>query len=89
MKTASCEPSLTLGFRIRRYINMNQILVSLVKYVGTCIRVHYFWNDTLHYWVFGICPSSGMLKNTTFRKLDPFPSSGEGVGDTVGCVRNN
>jgi hypothetical protein len=29
------------------------------------------------YWVFGLCPSSGILKtqkNTTFRKLDLFPS---------------
>jgi hypothetical protein len=31
------------------------------------------------YWVFGRCPSSGILthKNTTFRKLDLFPSSGD------------
>jgi hypothetical protein len=31
------------------------------------------------------------LKNTTFRKLDLFPSSGEGVGDTysVGSVRKS
>jgi hypothetical protein len=34
------------------------------------------------YWVFGICPSSCILKNTTFRKLDLVPSSGEGMGDT-------
>jgi hypothetical protein len=26
---------------------------------------------------FGLCPSSGILKNTTFRKLDVFASSGE------------
>jgi hypothetical protein len=33
------------------------------------------------YWDFGLCPSSDILKkleNTTFRKLDLFPSSGEG-----------
>jgi hypothetical protein len=46
------------------------------------------------YWVFGLCPSSGILKtqkNTTFRKLDLFPSSGEGTGDTysVGPVTPN
>jgi hypothetical protein len=31
------------------------------------------------------------LKSTTFRKLDPFPSSGEKVGDTyfVGSARNS
>jgi hypothetical protein len=33
-------------------------------------------------WVFGLCPSSNILKNekaknTTFRKLDLLPSSGE------------
>jgi hypothetical protein len=32
------------------------------------------------YWDFGICISSGILKNTTFRKLDLFPSSGWGGG---------
>jgi hypothetical protein len=36
---------------------------------------------TRDYWVFGLCPSSGILKNTTFRKLGLFPSSGEGLGD--------
>jgi hypothetical protein len=35
-------------------------------------------NNTQNYWVFGLCPSSGILKNTTFRKLDLFPYSGEG-----------
>jgi hypothetical protein len=40
--------------------------------------------------VFGLCPSSGILKNTTFRKLDLFPCSGEEVRYTysVGSVRN-
>jgi hypothetical protein len=35
------------------------------------------------YEVSGLCSSSGILnnyKNTTFRKLDLFPSSGEGGG---------
>jgi hypothetical protein len=36
-------------------------------------------SNTLDYWVFGRFPSSGILKNTTFRKLDLFPSSGEKV----------
>jgi hypothetical protein len=45
--------------------------------------------DTRDYWAFGIRSSSGILRNTTFRKLDLFPCSGEGVGDTysVGSVR--
>jgi hypothetical protein len=36
---------------------------------------------TLNCWVFGLCPFSGILtklENTTFRKLDLFPSSGYG-----------
>jgi hypothetical protein len=42
------------------------------------------WNKqkAQRYWVFGLCPLSGFFlnneKNTTFRKLDLFPSSGEG-----------
>jgi hypothetical protein len=48
--------------------------------------------DIQDYWDFGLCPSSGILKtpkNTTFRKLDLFPSSGEGTVGTysVGPVR--
>jgi hypothetical protein len=46
--------------------------------------------DTQNYWGFGLCPSSDIqkLENTTFWKLDLFPSSGEG-GDTyaVGSIR--
>jgi hypothetical protein len=36
--------------------------------------------NTQNYWVFGLLPSSGILENTTFRKLDLFPFSGEGRG---------
>jgi hypothetical protein len=35
-------------------------------------------HNTRNYWVFGLCPSPGILKNRTFRKPDLFPSSGEG-----------
>jgi hypothetical protein len=37
--------------------------------------------DIQDYWIFGLCPSSGILKtqNTTNRKLDLFPTSGEGT----------
>jgi hypothetical protein len=31
------------------------------------------------YWAYGLCPFSRILKNTTFRKLDLFPSSDEGM----------
>jgi hypothetical protein len=43
-------------------------------------------HDTRNYWVFGLCPSSGILKkldNTAFWKLDLFPSSGEGETPTL------
>jgi hypothetical protein len=35
--------------------------------------------NTRNYWGFGVCPSSGIVKNTPFRKLDLLPSSGERV----------
>jgi hypothetical protein len=47
----------------------------------------------VYYWVSGLFPSSGVFgsRNTTFRKLDLFPPSGEGGEDTylVGPLRNN
>jgi hypothetical protein len=39
--------------------------------------------DTCDCWVLGLYPSSGILKNTTFRKLDLFLSSYEGLGNTT------
>jgi hypothetical protein len=43
------------------------------------------------YWVFGLWPLSGTLKNTTFQKSDLFPSPGEGVCYTysVGSIGEN
>jgi hypothetical protein len=35
-------------------------------------------DESQNCWVFGLFPSAGILENTTFRKLDLFPSSGEG-----------
>jgi hypothetical protein len=29
-------------------------------------------------WIFGLCSSFGILKNTTFQKMNLFPFSGEG-----------
>jgi hypothetical protein len=46
--------------------------------------------NTQDYWVFGLCPSSGILKNK-FWKLDLFPSLGEGVADIysiTGPIKN-
>jgi hypothetical protein len=37
---------------------------------------------THNYWVFGLFLSSGILRNTTFRKLDLFPTLGEGWWET-------
>jgi hypothetical protein len=48
--------------------------------------------NTQKYWVFRLFPSSGMLENTTFRKLDLFPSSGESGGEdtySVGPLRKS
>jgi hypothetical protein len=38
-----------------------------------------------------LCPMSGIVENTRFRKMDEFPSSGEGVGDnySAGSVRKS
>jgi hypothetical protein len=48
--------------------------------------------NTQDYWVFGLFPSSGILENTMFQKLDLFPSSGEGGGEdtySVGPLRKS
>jgi hypothetical protein len=37
-------------------------------------------------WVFGLFLSSGILENTTFWKLDLFPSSGERGGEDTYSV---
>jgi hypothetical protein len=42
--------------------------------------------NSQNYWVFGLFPSSGILENTMFRKLDLFPSSGEGGGEDTGLI---
>jgi hypothetical protein len=45
--------------------------------------------NTQDYWVFGLSPSSDILKNATFRKLDQLLLSGDRVGNTysLGPVR--
>jgi hypothetical protein len=37
--------------------------------------------NTRDYWGSGLRPPSGIIKSTTFRKLDLLPSSGENMGD--------
>jgi hypothetical protein len=49
-------------------------------------------NNTRNFWVSGLYPSSGVWRNTSFRKLDLFPSSGKrGEEDTysVGSLRKS
>jgi phage terminase large subunit-like protein len=41
--------------------------------------------NTQNYWVLGLFPSAG-IENTTFRKLDLFPSSDEGGGEDTYSV---
>jgi hypothetical protein len=38
--------------------------------------------NSRNYWVSELCTLFGILMNTTFQKLDLFPSSGEGFADT-------
>jgi hypothetical protein len=52
-------------------MDMNDPVVRFTSQTNTVLRIT---------GVFGLFPSSGVLesRNTTFRKLDLFPSSGEG-----------
>jgi hypothetical protein len=48
--------------------------------------------NTQNYWLFRFFLSSDILENTTFRKLDLFPSTGEGGGEdtySVGPLRKS
>jgi hypothetical protein len=67
----------------------NQVTLSFVA--GTHFIIISLSLSTRDYWVLGFYSSSGILQNTTFRKLDLFPPTGEGVANTwsVGSVRNN
>jgi hypothetical protein len=44
------------------------------------------YSITVFFFFFLLFPSSGILENTTFRKLDLFPSSGEGGGEDTYSV---
>jgi hypothetical protein len=63
----------------------HQVNLSLVN-ITTVVVVSI---DNGNFWVLGLCLSSGILKDTTFRKLYLFLSSDEGVSVTytVGSVR--
>jgi hypothetical protein len=64
---------------------------SVVSLEQSYIPKNKYYTKTWDYWFLGLRPLAGTLKNTLFRKLDLFPSSGEGVGATysVGSVRKS
>jgi hypothetical protein len=59
------------------------VLLPFVTYLLTLSRnshnMSYEFIFAKDYWVLGLCPSSVVLKNTTFRKLDLFVPPGERV----------
>jgi hypothetical protein len=60
-------------------------LPLVTNYAEALFDSEVFWRWLVTPRVTGVwtCPPSDILKKTTFRQLDPFPSSGQGVGDTV------
>jgi hypothetical protein len=76
--------ALILIFRWMSCMDSNVCIIS-VSNVKVCVIIDTFLRvlrmvyDNQACWVFGLCPWSGILKNTTFQKLDMSPSSGEGV----------
>jgi hypothetical protein len=68
---------------IWEYSSFTRKNIDSIKVKGSLI--------TRDYWIFGLSPSPGIVKNTAFRKLDVFPSSrGEGRDTySVGSVMNN
>jgi hypothetical protein len=73
--------------------NVNLVSVSPeIPYVGSWKlrgyrRQENLRSDSLGLWTLLIVRNPNQLENTTFRKLDLVPSSGEGVGDTY-CIGN-
>jgi hypothetical protein len=62
-------------------------------FLASNILTNSFWrvvtmvNNTRNFWFSGLYPSSGIWRNTTFRKLDLFPSSGgRGEEDTYSVI---
>jgi hypothetical protein len=61
---------------------------SFMKWLATLFSTLFRQNYLHKVFVFGLlCPSSGIVKNTPFRKLELFSSSGEGVADTHSVVK--
>jgi hypothetical protein len=66
-----------IGWDDMDWIDLAQVRDQWRALVNTIINLR-----VQKYWVFGFCPSSGILeaRKHKFRKLDLFPSSDEGVG---------
>jgi hypothetical protein len=74
------------------FVSQKIELFSRTESTSTMIHHEYLKTVTWiqSYWNFGLFPSSGVFgsRNKTFRKLDLFPSSGEGEGTcSVGALR--
>jgi hypothetical protein len=74
------------------------LLYKLSKLEFSANFINSFWrvvtmvNNTRNFSVSGLYPSSGVWRNTTFRKLDLFPSSGKRGGEdtySVGPLRKS
>jgi hypothetical protein len=62
-------------------ITLSHLVLAMKCEVKLCIRNDMNIKTAQNYWIFLLFPSSGILENTTVRKLDLFPSSGEGGGE--------
>jgi hypothetical protein len=75
-----------------RYTNTTTITTTTAKSTTTLNFKTYYNVDSKRFWRWCITqrnstfPSSGILENTTFRKLDLFPSSGKGGGEDTYLV---
>jgi hypothetical protein len=75
--TNTCRPTPLL--RRRSHLFLLGVIWGWSSLGSACgdARSEHFITFIRDFWVFGLCPSSGILKNTTFRKQDLFPCSGE------------
>jgi hypothetical protein len=69
-------------FRLR-YCGVANNIVFSSCFSGRCKDLFTYGSTHM---IFGLFPSSGILENTTFRKLDLCPSSGEGGGEDTCSV---
>jgi hypothetical protein len=58
------------------------IIIVNYEVITGMVRNIIYHSELLSFWTLSIVQYSKKLKNTTFRKLDLFPSSGEGEKNT-------